>query len=212
MARPQPMRPALVLALALAATSTASTRTQTPPTGILIKGGTVIDGTGAPRRSADVRISGDTIVEVGPNLTAKPGDAVIDAAGRVVTPGFIDMHSHADRGLEDHPDAASQIQQGITLSLVGPGRRRRFAGLRLLRALLARSPGHQRHDQRRPRRGPRRRPGRRLQARRDAGRDRDDEGARRARDEGRRGRALERTRIRPRLLQHRSTSWRRSPR
>ena len=101
MARPQPMRPALILALALVATSTASTRTQAPPTGILIKGGTVIDGTGAPRRSADVRISGDTIVEVGPNLTAKPGDAVIDAAGRVVTPGFIDMHSHADRGLED---------------------------------------------------------------------------------------------------------------
>jgi len=119
MARPQPMRPVLILALALAATSTASTRTQTPPTGILIKSGTVIDGTGAPRRSADVRISGDTIVEVGPNLTAKPGDAVIDAAGRVVTPGFIDMHSHADRGLDDHPDAASQIQQGITLSLVG---------------------------------------------------------------------------------------------
>ncbi len=66
-----------------------------------------------------MRISGDTIVEIGPNLTAKPGDAVIDAAGRVVTPGFIDMHSHADRGLDDHPDAASQIQQGITLSLVG---------------------------------------------------------------------------------------------
>jgi N-acyl-D-amino-acid deacylase len=112
------MRPAVILALALAATSTGARRAQ-GPSNLLIKGGALIDGTGAPRRSADVRISGDTIVDVGANLTPKPGEAVIDATGRVVAPGFIDMHSHADRGLEDHPDAASQIQQGITLSLVG---------------------------------------------------------------------------------------------
>src|SRR3954463_3522655 len=112
------MRPAFILALALAATSTGAGGAQ-GPSGLLIKGGALIDGTGAPRRSADVRISGDTIVDVGANLTPKPGEAVIDATGRVVTPGFIDMHSHADRGLEDPPDAASQIQQGITLSLVG---------------------------------------------------------------------------------------------
>lgn len=113
------MRPALILVAALAATSTTWAQAQTPPTGLLIKGGTVVDGTGAPRRAADVRIAGDTIVEVGANLAATPGERVVEAAGRVVAPGFIDMHSHADRGLEDHPEAASQIQQGITLSLVG---------------------------------------------------------------------------------------------
>src|SRR4029078_1435899 len=55
--RPQPMRPALILALALAATSTASTRIQTPPSGLLIRGGTLIDGTGGPRRSSHAQIS-----------------------------------------------------------------------------------------------------------------------------------------------------------
>lgn len=113
------MRPAFVLVLALLTTSAASTQTQPPATGLLIKGGTLVDGTGAPRRAADVRTSGDAIVEIGASLTPKPGETVIDAAGRVVAPGFIDMHSHADRGLEDHPEAESQIRQGITLSLVG---------------------------------------------------------------------------------------------
>jgi N-acyl-D-amino-acid deacylase len=113
------MRAAVILAFALAAVSTASSQTQPAPAGLLIKGGTLVDGTGAPRRAADVQISGDTIVEIGAGLSAKPGETVIDAAGRVVAPGFIDMHSHADRGLEDHPEATSQIQQGITLSLVG---------------------------------------------------------------------------------------------
>jgi N-acyl-D-amino-acid deacylase len=113
------MRAAVILAFALAATSSASSQTQPAPSGLLIKGGTLVDGTGAPRRAADVQISGDTIVEIGAGLSARPGETVIDAAGRVVAPGFIDMHSHADRGLEDHPEATSQIQQGITLSLVG---------------------------------------------------------------------------------------------
>jgi N-acyl-D-amino-acid deacylase len=113
------MRAALIVALTLVATSTTTTQTPAPPVALLIKGGTVIDGSGAARRTADVRTSGDTIVEVGANLAPKAGETIVDAAGRVVTPGFIDMHSHADRGLEDHPDAESQIRQGITLSLVG---------------------------------------------------------------------------------------------
>ena len=90
-----------------------------PPQGILIKGGTVVDGTGGPSRAADLRIAGDSIVEIGPGLTAKPGERVIDATGRVVSPGFIDMHSHAAGSIDEHPDAASQIRQGVTTSLVG---------------------------------------------------------------------------------------------
>ncbi len=72
-----------------------------------------------PRAAADVRIEGDAIVEVGPSLTPRGGERVIDAAGRIVAPGFIDMHSHADGGLDQSPDAATQLRQGITTALVG---------------------------------------------------------------------------------------------
>ncbi|MGH9349384.1 MAG: N-acyl-D-amino-acid deacylase family protein [Vicinamibacterales bacterium] len=88
-------------------------------TGLLVRNGTVIDGTGGPGRTVDVRIAGDAIVELGPSLAPRAGERVIDAAGRVVAPGFIDTHSHADRGLEDTPDAGSQVRQGITTAVVG---------------------------------------------------------------------------------------------
>lgn len=85
---------------------------------ILIQGGTIIDGTGAKARRADLRISGDRISAVG-TLKPLPGEHVIDASGKVVAPGFIDMHSHADGRLLDEPDAETQIRQGITTSVVG---------------------------------------------------------------------------------------------
>jgi N-acyl-D-amino-acid deacylase len=88
------------------------------PTSILIAGGAVVDGTGAPARRADVRIAGDRIAEVGA-LTPRPGERVIDARNRVVAPGFIDTHSHADRGLLEMPEAETQIRQGITTAIVG---------------------------------------------------------------------------------------------
>ena len=84
----------------------------------LISGGTVIDGTGAKRRQADVRVVGDTITEIG-KLRAKPGEQVIQAKGLIVAPGFIDAHSHADGGLLTDPDAETQVRQGITTSVVG---------------------------------------------------------------------------------------------
>ncbi len=85
---------------------------------VLITGGTVIDGSGAKRRKADVRIVGDTITEIG-KLRPRPGEHVIDATGLIVAPGFIDAHSHADGGLLADPDAETQIRQGITTSVVG---------------------------------------------------------------------------------------------
>src|SRR4051812_5285637 len=83
-----------------------------PPTLLLIKNGQVIDGTGSAARRGDVRVAGDVIAEIGADLGPQPGERVLDAAGKVVAPGFIDMHSHADRGIEDSPDAASQVMQG----------------------------------------------------------------------------------------------------
>lgn len=95
-----------------------SMRAQERPASILIKGGTLIDGTGAKPRPADVRIVGEKIAEIG-TLKVKPGEQVIHADGKVVSPGFIDTHSHADGGILETPDAETQIRQGITTSIVG---------------------------------------------------------------------------------------------
>jgi len=89
------------------------------PTGLLIKNAQLIDGTGTAARRADVRVSGDTIAAIGEGLTAQAGERTIDAGGKVLAPGFIDMHSHADRGIDEAPDAATQVMQGITTAVVG---------------------------------------------------------------------------------------------
>ena len=86
---------------------------------ILLRGGTVLDGTGKPGRRADVRVTNDRVREIAAGLKAVPGERVIDAGGKVVAPGFIDTHSHADGGLLDTPDAETQIRQGITTAIVG---------------------------------------------------------------------------------------------
>jgi N-acyl-D-amino-acid deacylase len=112
------MRPTILVLASIALTIPNSAQAPAPSS-VLVRNGRLIDGTGTPARQADVRVVGDTIVEVGPALSAKPGERIIDAGGHVVAPGFIDMHSHADRGLTDHPEAASQVQQGITTALVG---------------------------------------------------------------------------------------------
>ncbi len=88
------------------------------PLPLLIQGGTVVDGTGRPGRTADVRVVGDRIAAVG-RLMPRPGERVIKANSLVVAPGFIDTHSHADGGLLETPDAETQIRQGITTSVVG---------------------------------------------------------------------------------------------
>ena len=84
----------------------------------LIVGGDVIDGTGSKRFQADVRIEGEAIVAVG-HLKPRHGETVISAKGMVVTPGFIDAHSHVDGWLLQDPVAESQIRQGITTSVIG---------------------------------------------------------------------------------------------
>jgi N-acyl-D-amino-acid deacylase len=90
-----------------------------PPGGLLIRNAQLIDGTGAAARRADVRVTGDTIAAIGEGLAAQAGERTIDAGGKVLAPGFIDMHSHADRGIDEAPDAASQVMQGITTAVVG---------------------------------------------------------------------------------------------
>lgn len=85
---------------------------------LLIKNGKVIDGTGRPSYPADLAISGDKIVDIATSIEAEAAET-IDAAGRVVSPGFIDMHSHSDFSLLVHPKAESKIRQGVTTEVVG---------------------------------------------------------------------------------------------
>lgn len=63
---------------------------------MLIKNGTIVDGTGAERRAGDVRIQGDRIVEIGQDLDPREGEEQFDATGCIVAPGFIEAHTHYD--------------------------------------------------------------------------------------------------------------------
>jgi N-acyl-D-amino-acid deacylase len=111
-----------VVTLALTSCARVSAQSTSSPAraaSILIAGGTLIDGTGARRRLADVRIVGDQIKELG-KLKLQAGERVIDARGLVVAPGFVDIHNHSERGFANDPTARSQILQGITTIAVGP--------------------------------------------------------------------------------------------
>ncbi len=107
---------AAMLAMAATAQSPASQTTATMPT--LIRRARLLDGTGGPSRTVDVRVRGDRIVAVG-DLTAEPSDRVVEAAGLTLAPGFIDTHSHHDRGLDTARDAVAMVSQGVTTIVVG---------------------------------------------------------------------------------------------
>ena len=97
----------------------APTTAQAPAT--VIRGATVVDGTGGPGAAMTVRIVGDRIAAVGEDAerAASSEDRVIEAEGLVLAPGFIDTHSHHDRGLAQHLEATAAISQGITTVVVG---------------------------------------------------------------------------------------------
>ena len=84
----------------------------------ILRGGTVVDGTGAPRFRADVAIVGDRIAAVG-DIARAQGAREVDAAGLVVAPGLIDVHTHDDRALFATPDMAAKASQGVTTVITG---------------------------------------------------------------------------------------------
>ena len=87
---------------------------------LLIQGGTVMNGTGRPGFRADVAIVDDRIVRVSPeSLDPERAHRTIDAAGMVVAPGFVDLHTHLDPLLR-LPGAESHVRQGVTTALGGP--------------------------------------------------------------------------------------------
>lgn len=90
------------------------------PFDVLIRGGRVVDGTGNPWFHADVGIRGDRVTAIGrlPEATAR---VVIDATGKIVAPGFIDMHSHSDLLLLEDGGAPGKVRQGVTTEILGEG-------------------------------------------------------------------------------------------
>ncbi|MEI2654332.1 MAG: amidohydrolase family protein [Microthrixaceae bacterium] len=85
---------------------------------LVIRGGTVVDGTGGPAVRADVAIDGDRIVAVG-DVDASGAAEVIEADGRLVTPGFVDLHSHLDAQIGWDPLMSSSCWHGVTSVVMG---------------------------------------------------------------------------------------------
>ena len=87
------------------------------PYDLLIRGGTVVDGTGSPGLRADVAVDGERIAAIG-DLAGEAAVREIDAAGRIVAPGFVDVHSHDDAAVLTTP-MDFKLMQGVTTDIVG---------------------------------------------------------------------------------------------
>lgn len=109
-----------ILAAAMLAACGAGSPRDEGPWDVLIVGGTVVDGTGSERFRADVAIRSGRIVRISREGLPRDGAVrVIDAEGRIVSPGFIDLHAHLDPLLR-LPAAESHVRQGVTTALGGP--------------------------------------------------------------------------------------------
>src|SRR3954447_11179079 len=108
---------ATVLGCAKQTTGVASPTPRSAPYDVILRGGSVLDGTGRPAVRADVGVMGSRITKVG-DLSRDSGATVIDVSGLVVAPGFINIHSHASPG--GLPTAANMLTQGVTTEILNP--------------------------------------------------------------------------------------------
>lgn len=106
---------AATLSFALASSPAA----QSQPYDLVLRNGRIIDGAGTPWYSADIAVRGDTIVRIAPGISDSAA-RVIDVAGQVIAPGFIDIHTHARRGIFEVPTADNYVRQGVTTIIEGP--------------------------------------------------------------------------------------------
>ena len=86
---------------------------------LVLRNGRIVDGTGSPWYRADIAIRGDVIARIAPSI-AEPATRVLDLSGQVVAPGFIDIHTHARRGIFEIPTADNYVRQGVTTLIEGP--------------------------------------------------------------------------------------------
>jgi N-acyl-D-amino-acid deacylase len=92
---------------------------QNAPYDLVLRNGRIIDGTGSVWYAADVGVRGDTIVRIAPSIP-DTATRIIDVGGQAIAPGFIDIHSHARRGIFEVPTADNYIRQGVTTVIEGP--------------------------------------------------------------------------------------------
>jgi len=92
---------------------------QNAPYDLVLRNGRIVDGSGAPWYRGDVAIRGDRIVRIAARIT-EPAKRTIDVGGQVIAPGFIDVHTHARRGIFEVPTADNYVRQGVTTLFEGP--------------------------------------------------------------------------------------------
>ena len=108
------------LAVLAAALSLGAARPPAPAYDLVIRGGEVLDGSGGAPRLGDVAVKGDRIAYVGPHAPGR-GRSEIDARGKAVAPGFINMLSHSETSLIADGRGLSELRQGVTLEVMGEG-------------------------------------------------------------------------------------------
>lgn len=86
---------------------------------LLVRGGLVFDGTGAPGRTVDVGIRGGNVVAMAPDLPTADADQVIDADGKWVIPGMVDVHTHYDAEVLVSPGLGESVRHGVTSVIYG---------------------------------------------------------------------------------------------
>ena len=109
------MRPLICLVVLASGAALA----QQPAYDLVLRNGRIVDGTGSPWYRADIAIKGDTIARIAPSIT-DPAGRLVDVSGLVVAPGFIDIHTHARRGIFEVPTADNYVRQGVTTLIEGP--------------------------------------------------------------------------------------------
>src|SRR5215831_15198571 len=86
---------------------------------LVLRNGRIMDGTGSPWYRGDVAITDDSIVAIAPSIDT-PAAQTIDVHGQIIAPGFIDIHTHARRGIFKVPTAPNYVRQGVTTVIEGP--------------------------------------------------------------------------------------------
>jgi dihydroorotase/N-acyl-D-amino-acid deacylase len=106
----------LLLVFSLAAIPSAQS---SGPYDLIVRNARIVDGTASPWYRGDIAVRGDTIALIAPRIDA-PATRVIDIGGLVASPGFIDIHTHARRGIFEVPTADNYVRQGVTTLIEGP--------------------------------------------------------------------------------------------